>query len=217
MRSNLRCKVNPNTYGTSYFTSKSAAVRYYKDYEGSIEDAKHAVEVKLREGSIHIGKPSLKPGERLGLTDGGKRYTITEAPKIPNGRLVPARIKHNGKTYTGKVKRVNGKVKIFVTPEVARKINPESVPTFSNLPIGAKFRFSPSIPGASGGGRFLGQNEYQKTGARTYIPADIKDAEERFLKLYSGYPDILKKLKGPRLRKSLTLKVGSGKAMVERL
>lgn len=46
--------------------------------------------------------------------------------KIPNGRMVPARIRHKGHTYSGKVKRVNGRVKIFVTPEVARKINPEA-------------------------------------------------------------------------------------------
>lgn len=50
---------------------------------------------------------------------------MKKAPKIPNGRLVPARIRaRNGKTYAGKVKRVGGKVKIFVTPQVARKINP---------------------------------------------------------------------------------------------
>lgn len=41
--------------------------------------------------------------------------------------MVPARIKHNGKTYAGKVKRINGRVKIFVTPEVARKINPRQI------------------------------------------------------------------------------------------
>ena len=49
-----------------------------------------------------------------------------KTPRIPNGRLVPARIRHNGKTYPGKVKRVNGRVRIFVTPQVARKINPEA-------------------------------------------------------------------------------------------
>jgi hypothetical protein len=43
-------------------------------------------------------------------------------PRIPNGRMVPALIRHKGKTYAGKVKRVNGRVKIFVTPEVALKI-----------------------------------------------------------------------------------------------
>lgn len=46
-------------------------------------------------------------------------------PRIPNGRLVPARIRCKGKTYSGKVKRVNGRVRIFVTPQVARKINPQ--------------------------------------------------------------------------------------------
>lgn len=82
------------TYGTSYFTSKSAAVRYYKDYEGSIEDSKRAVEVKLREGSIHIGKPPLKAGDRLGTTDGGKRYTITTSN--------PRRRRKNGRSYATK-------------------------------------------------------------------------------------------------------------------
>lgn len=111
------------TYGTSYFTSLSAAIRYYKDYG----DDAASVRSKIRQGSIHIGKPPLKPGERLGTTDGGKRYTITEAPKIPNGRLVPARLRtRNGRTFPGKVKRVNGKVKIYVTPQVARKINPSA-------------------------------------------------------------------------------------------
>lgn len=65
---------NPS-YGTSYFVSKSAAVRYYAAYE---DDPKSAVELKLREGSIHIGKPPLKPGQRLSTTDGGKRYMIVE-------------------------------------------------------------------------------------------------------------------------------------------
>lgn len=116
-----RNKRNPTTYGTSYFVSMSAAVRYYKDYGDDKED----VQRKIREGSIHIGKPPLKPGERLGLTDGGKRYTITEAQKIPNGRFVPAKVKHNGRTYSGKVKRVNGRVKIYLPPSVVRKINPE--------------------------------------------------------------------------------------------
>lgn len=63
-----------------------------------------------------------------------------ENPSIPNnGRMVPARIRtKNGKTYSGKVKRVNGKVKVYVTPEVARKINPNrqlSVPEKHQLRI----------------------------------------------------------------------------------
>jgi hypothetical protein len=61
------------TYGTSYFTSLSAAKRYYKPYGYDESDVKR----KIREGEIHVGKPVLKAGERLGTTDGGKRYTIT--------------------------------------------------------------------------------------------------------------------------------------------
>jgi hypothetical protein len=68
------------TYGTSYFTSLSAAVRYYKAYGYDKSD----VQRKIREGEIHIGKPKLKPGERLGTTDGGKRYTISNTGKSSN-------------------------------------------------------------------------------------------------------------------------------------
>lgn len=43
--------------------------------------------------------------------------------KIPAGKMVAARIKaRNGKTYPAKVKKVNGRVRIFVTPGVAAKI-----------------------------------------------------------------------------------------------
>jgi len=65
------------TYGTSYFVSHAAAVRYYRAYEGA--GAKRAVERKLSEGSIHIGKPALKPGEVLSVIDNGTRYQIREA------------------------------------------------------------------------------------------------------------------------------------------
>ncbi len=81
------------TYGTSYFVSKSAAVRYYRDYEGS--DAARAVERKLREGEIHIGKPTLKAGERLTTLDGGKRYAITSGNprvKLP-ANWTPAKVR----------------------------------------------------------------------------------------------------------------------------
>lgn len=198
------------TYGTSNFVSLSAAVRYYKDYGYDKAD----VQRKIREGEIHIGKPSLKPGERLGLTDGGKRYTITTGTSNPRGKKrrngrsypqmghpigiprynfdpkvgdefyisgklvkikridregmlefnrmidgmtamsvgnlyqaarVPAtsrfapydvRIKSNGrtpvklkakngKTYSGFARKVNGKIKLYVHPNVARKLNPD--------------------------------------------------------------------------------------------
>lgn len=64
------------TIGTAYFVSKPAAVRYYRDYEG--EHAAAAVERKLAEGQIHIGQPSLKPGQSLSVIDGGTRYAITD-------------------------------------------------------------------------------------------------------------------------------------------
>ena len=55
--------------------------------------------------------------------------------RVPNGRLVPARIRHKGHTYSGKVKRVNGRVKIFVTHEVARKINPHQHTGLKIVPV----------------------------------------------------------------------------------
>lgn len=78
-------KRNASTYGTSYFVSMAAAVRYYKDYHYS--DTKAAVLRKLSEGEIHIGKPPLKAGERLGTTDGGKRYTVTTANPSRNAKM----------------------------------------------------------------------------------------------------------------------------------
>jgi hypothetical protein len=59
--------------GTAHFVSKAKAVRYYREYE---IDARAAVERKLSEGSIHIGPPTLKPGERLTTIDGGTRYAV---------------------------------------------------------------------------------------------------------------------------------------------
>ncbi len=69
-------KRNPMRYGTSYFVSRAAAIRYYRDY--GYDNVADAVARKLREGEIHIGKPPLKAGQRLGVTDGGKRYEIIE-------------------------------------------------------------------------------------------------------------------------------------------
>lgn len=66
---------NPNTWGTSYFTSLNAAIRYYHDYGDDINDVKR----KIAEGSIHIGKPPKSPGQRITTIDGGKRYAITES------------------------------------------------------------------------------------------------------------------------------------------
>lgn len=56
--------------GTSYFTSKPAAVLYY-EYENASEAD---IDRKIEEGLIHIGKPPLKPGEILSTIDNYARY-----------------------------------------------------------------------------------------------------------------------------------------------
>jgi hypothetical protein len=66
----------PTTIGTSHFVSLDAAIRYYSDYD--YDDVKGAVARKIAEGEISIGKPDLKPGERLTLVDEGKRYAIVQ-------------------------------------------------------------------------------------------------------------------------------------------
>lgn len=58
--------------GTSYFTSKPAAVLYYA-YENATEAD---IDRKIAEGLIHIGKPPLKPGEILSTIDNHARYAI---------------------------------------------------------------------------------------------------------------------------------------------
>ena len=63
-------------YGTSYFVSRAAAGRYYSAYE---DDAARAVARKLADGEIHIGKPPLKPGQRLSVIPGEGRYQIEES------------------------------------------------------------------------------------------------------------------------------------------
>ncbi len=67
--------MSKTTYGTSHFVSREMAVRYYADYE---QNPLAAVEYKLQEGSIHIGKPEVKPGQELSVIDNGARYAITE-------------------------------------------------------------------------------------------------------------------------------------------
>jgi hypothetical protein len=62
--------------GTSYFPSYTAALTYYKDYH--YPDTAKAIQRKAREGEIHIGKPAMRPGQRLVLVDNGLRYGIEE-------------------------------------------------------------------------------------------------------------------------------------------
>lgn len=63
------------TIGTA---RRTAARRYYRDYEGSSRAAQLAVHRKLAEGQIFIGPPVLRDGERLVTIDGGTRYAILE-------------------------------------------------------------------------------------------------------------------------------------------
>lgn len=61
------------TVGTSYFPTRSNAVRYYR--EQGFEDPSGYVETSLKDGAIHIGKPPMKPGQTLSISD--CRYHVT--------------------------------------------------------------------------------------------------------------------------------------------
>lgn len=94
------------TVGTSYFVSMKAAVEYYMPYEGNDwNDALTAVEHKLAQGDIHIGKPPLQPGDKLLIIDEGTRYAIQEAkePELGNPQGVTL--------ISGATGRVMGKAK----------------------------------------------------------------------------------------------------------
>lgn len=62
--------------GTSHFVTKSAAIEYYGYYE---KNPIAAVDIKLAEGSIHIGLPPYdKATQRLRLIDNHTRYQIED-------------------------------------------------------------------------------------------------------------------------------------------
>lgn len=63
-------------YGTSHFESKQAAVKYYSPYHYA--DVVDAVDRKIAEGEIHIGAPTVKPGEHLYLNHREGRYFIED-------------------------------------------------------------------------------------------------------------------------------------------
>lgn len=65
-------ELNRITVGTSYFVSAAAAKRYFA-YEGATRED---IDRKVAEGLIHIGKPTLKPGQLLSVIDNGTRYAI---------------------------------------------------------------------------------------------------------------------------------------------
>ncbi len=58
--------------GTSHFKDLYSAYRYYAPYGYNDKD----VDRKISEGEIHIGAPTLKPGETLSMIDNGTRYAI---------------------------------------------------------------------------------------------------------------------------------------------
>lgn len=63
------------TIGTAYFVSPLAALRYYREYGATAG----LVATMIRDGTIHIGRPPTRPGDRLSIIDDGTRYAITEA------------------------------------------------------------------------------------------------------------------------------------------
>ena len=67
-------------YGTNHFVSFTAACRYYRDYDPALTLAEldRWVASKIVFGEICLGKPELKPGQRLVLLDSGRRYGIEE-------------------------------------------------------------------------------------------------------------------------------------------
>ena len=66
------------TWGTAYYLSRKAAERYLRSYGmvATAGEARRAVDRKLAEGSIRIGKPNLELGQVL--SDDGTRYFITQ-------------------------------------------------------------------------------------------------------------------------------------------
>jgi len=65
--------------GTCHFVSRQHAIKYYRSYEFS-DDMRQAipkdVDLKIGEGLIRIGKPTLRKGERLLVIDNGCRYAV---------------------------------------------------------------------------------------------------------------------------------------------
>lgn len=58
--------------GTSHFYNKEAAYFYYRAYGFD----KKAVDAKLARQEIHIGRPTVKEGERVHLNEKEMRYFI---------------------------------------------------------------------------------------------------------------------------------------------
>lgn len=73
------------TTGTCYFANTDAAIRYYRAYENN---PKRAVALKLKEGSIKLGFPPLKSGQKAVLNCEEGRYFIVDCePDADFGRM----------------------------------------------------------------------------------------------------------------------------------
>ena len=84
---------------------------------------KEAARVKYAK-AVYGRRPARGPGVAKST---GPDYGVSDNPMAALARNPrrPVRVKVNGKTYPAKARMVNGKVKIFVTPAVAAKANPE--------------------------------------------------------------------------------------------
>jgi hypothetical protein len=78
-------------------------------------------EVALRKA---FGKKGLREIE-AGRAGSPSKMVKNPAKRLPANRLTPVSFTVRGKRHTGKAKRVGNVVKVFVTPGVARKVNPE--------------------------------------------------------------------------------------------
>lgn len=68
--------------GTSHFTDRAAAIRYYHVYGYGPAD----VDCMIIRDEIHIGKPTIKPGERLVVID-NCRWGIGRPDLPPEAKL----------------------------------------------------------------------------------------------------------------------------------
>ncbi len=59
-------------HGTSHFTSRLAAIRYYTSY--GYEDVESEVDRKLRDSEIHLGPPLIESGYKLWVDDDGRYF-----------------------------------------------------------------------------------------------------------------------------------------------
>ncbi len=70
-------KKNPGTItGTAYFPTVHSAIKYYKGY--GYDNTARAVNRKIKEKEIFIGKPAAKSGQRIYLHPSEGRYFIEE-------------------------------------------------------------------------------------------------------------------------------------------